>query len=78
MDFQLIPTPLLDFQEALNRGETAPLKWQLLTRDKYFSFKIPVGLGGTLYIFFWGGGGWGCAAGILLHIPLPDHVQLIL
>ena len=25
MDFQFIPTPLLDFQVALNLGETAPL-----------------------------------------------------
>ena len=28
MDFQLIPTPSLDFQVALNFGETAPLKSQ--------------------------------------------------
>ena len=74
MDFQLIPTPLLDFQEALNRGETAPLKWQLLTRDKYFSFKILVGLGGTLYIFFLGGGGGG-GGGVLLGFCYTYHYQ---
>ena len=26
MDFQLIPTPSLDFEVALNLGETAPLR----------------------------------------------------
>ena len=27
MGFQLIPTPLFDFQVALNLGETSPLTW---------------------------------------------------
>ena len=30
MDFRLIPTPSLDFQVALNLGETAPLNFHVL------------------------------------------------
>ena len=37
MDLQLIPIPSLDFQVALNLGETAPLSFQILMVNVSFS-----------------------------------------